>query len=80
MADPGEARRGRPRRSTAPDFAAMAAKEAAMDAAIQRVSRAPTAEELERKRQLAVAAEERKAARAAKEAEKAPKKPRVEAS
>ena len=45
-----------------------------MDAAIQRVSRAPTAEELERKRQLAVAAEERKAARAAKEAEKAAKR------
>ena len=40
----------RPKRSAAPDFAAMAAKEELVDKAIARIARAPTAEELERKR------------------------------
>ena len=55
----------RPRRASAPDFAAMAAKEELVDKAIARIARAPTAEELERKRLAQEAAEVRRAERRA---------------
>jgi hypothetical protein len=55
----------RPKRSAAPDFAAMAAKEELVDKAIARIARAPTAEELERKRLAQEAAEVRRAERRA---------------
>jgi hypothetical protein len=55
----------RPRRSAAPDFAALAEKEALFDQAIARVARGPTAEELKKKRLAQEAAAQRKAAREA---------------
>ena len=58
-------RMSRPKRSAAPDFAAMAAKEELVDKAIARIARAPTAEELERKRLAQEAAEVRRAERRA---------------
>ena len=62
----------RPRRASAPDFAAMAAKEELVDKAIARIARAPTAEELERKRLAQEAAEVRRAERRAAAAAAAP--------